>query len=83
MADLMKYRLKNVYLWEDNEGCFVRSEPGGHWFAKFPHGNEYRIEPDSDIVVRAIYQDNEVTKDQYDLGRAIFLPYPRLPHLRQ
>lgn len=74
-----KYRTKNVYLWEDSEQAFVRSQPNGHFFAKFPGGQEYRVDGDSDIVTRAIYADREVTKEQYDKGDVIFQTYPRLP----
>lgn len=84
--DYLKYKTRPVYLWEDNEQVFVRIEPDGKMYAKFPHGNEYQIDAKTsegnDLMMKAVFADNEVTKAQYDLGRAIFLPYPRLPHLR-
>lgn len=78
--DYIKYRTKDVYLWEDNEQAFVRYDHNTrHWFAKFPGGNEYRVNQDTDIVTRAMYADQEVTKQQYDLGNVIFQTYPKLP----
>jgi hypothetical protein len=85
MPDLIKFRTRPVYLWDDLEQAFVRSEPNGGtgvWFAKFPHSNEYRIDPTSDIAMRATFADIEVTKDQYERGETIFKSYPNLPAKR-
>ncbi len=78
--DYNKYRTKVVYLWEDNEEVFVKSDPKLTYFlAKFPHGQEFKVKSDAEIVTRAIYADHEVTKEQYDAGEVIFKTYPHFP----
>lgn len=60
----------------------MRSDPKEGWYVKFPHQQEYKVEPFSEIVTKAIISGQEITKQQYERGDAIFLPYPRLPQRR-
>lgn len=62
-------RLKNelVYLWEDESGLFIKSvpAPGAKFLAKFPNGEEFELAPDSDVVVRALAADVEISAQKY------------------
>jgi hypothetical protein len=79
-VDYNLYKTQDVYLWEDLEGAFVRWDHNQEkWYVKFPHSNEYRVDPFANIVMNTVYADVRVTKQQYDYGYAVFRPYPRLP----
>lgn len=60
---------QTIYLWEDFEEVFVKLVPGRNALIKKPGGEEYEAGVGSDIVIRAIAGEKEVTKQQYESGR--------------
>lgn len=61
-----RLRTQEVYLWEDENECYIKSVPDGGYFVKFPGGKESPIKADSDTVTRAVAAKKEVSKDKYE-----------------
>ena len=60
-----RFKNEEIFMWNDEEECFVRSEPGVGYFARFPGKKEYKISPNSKIVMMAIDSRNEITRQAY------------------
>lgn len=61
-----RFKTEPIYLWEDQEQVYVRSVPGGGYFAKYKGYKEFAIYHTDHIVVRAIAARQEVTKEEYE-----------------
>lgn len=54
-----------VYLWDDYEELMIKFVPGVGFFAKFPCGDEFKIEETTDAVVRAIAANEKIPEALY------------------
>lgn len=61
-----KFKTQTVYLWEDENQCYIKSVPGKGYFQKFPGSDEKPIDSNTDTVTRAILAKKEVPKEQYE-----------------
>jgi hypothetical protein len=72
MRDNQKYydrfKWEEIFLWNDDIECFVRSHPKDGYFMKFPGGSESSVAYDSNTVVIAIESQKEVTRNEYENG---------------
>ncbi len=70
-----------IYLYNYLEDCYVRTKPGGFYYAKFPGGKEYRLDRTTKMVTDALLGSIEVTKAQYD--KALLLDFDNKGQLKR
>lgn len=63
---LNKIGKETVYMGNTMEEAVLKSEPQGPYFAKFPGGKEFKVEPKTDIVAGALLEGREITRSEYD-----------------
>ena len=72
MTEEIKYydRFSNetIYLWNDDVGCFIKSDPKEGYFMKVKGKEEKPIAANSNTVVNAIHAKKEVTEKEYESG---------------
>lgn len=61
-----RFKKEIIYLWNDEAQVYVKSTPNDGYFAKFPGGNEFKIDASTDTVVMAIDGKREVKAAEYD-----------------
>jgi hypothetical protein len=61
----MRFRKEPMYLWNDEEETYLRSDTNV-FFAKKKGGNEFKIDHATKTVVGAINGKKEVPKEEYD-----------------
>ena len=66
---MAQFGLKPVYLWEDNAQVFVRSDPGGKWFYKFPKQDETEIKGNTETVAHAVDARIQVSQADYEKSK--------------
>jgi hypothetical protein len=65
---LKRFKTETIYLWNFQEDIFIKSEPAAGYWAKLPGGKEFKVQGDSELVVRTIFGRLEVTRDEYESG---------------
>lgn len=61
-----RFKTETIYLFNKEEGAYVKSVPGKGFFAKFPKGKEYKVSESSRMVTVAFDGKKEVTKEEYE-----------------
>ncbi len=63
---LIKLREETVYLKNEFEKAVIKSTPDGKAFVKFKGVEPYEATNGASIVVNVCYEENEITKEEYD-----------------
>lgn len=63
-----RFKTEEIFLWEDENECFIRSHPKDGYFVKFPGSREAPASPMSAAVNRAIDGQREISRKQYEAG---------------
>jgi hypothetical protein len=63
---LNKVSSETMYFWNDEDECFIKSVPGGGFYAKFKGIAEYQIEGTTDMVINGVMSGRVATKSEYE-----------------
>ena len=63
---LRKFKVVQVYLFNEDAQVYVRSDPGAGFFARFPGKEEFSIRANTDTVTMAIDGRKEISKEEYE-----------------